>query len=165
MQGHGFAPAHRGPPRSGRAELKGVSVELWAVLQRTTFGRYVFAVGGNEDAARLSGLRVARVRIAVFVLSGAAAGLAAAIGVSRISSGQPQAGVGMELDAIAAIILGGTSINGGSGAVWRSVAGVFLIALIGNGFDILSLNPQLKDLATGVIILAAVALSAIGRRR
>jgi ribose transport system permease protein len=138
---------------------------MWFVLQRTTFGRYVFAVGGNEDAARLSGLRVARVRVAVFVLSGAAAGLAAAIGVSRISSGQPQAGVGIELDAIAAIILGGTSINGGAGAVWRSVAGVFLIALIGNGFDILNLNPQLKDLVTGVIILAAVALSAVGGQR
>ncbi|WP_375003525.1 ABC transporter permease [Aeromicrobium sp. CTD01-1L150] len=138
---------------------------LWFLLNGTVFGRHVFAVGGNQNAAELSGVRVARLRVKVFALSGLAAGLAAAIGVSRISSGQPQVGLGMELDAIAAIILGGTSINGGVGAVWRSLAGVFLIALIGNGFDILNLNPQLKDLATGVIILAAVGLSAIGGRR
>ncbi|RLV56933.1 ABC transporter permease [Aeromicrobium phragmitis] len=138
---------------------------LWFLLNRTVFGRHVFAVGGNQHAAELSGVRVSRLRLSVFALSGLAAGLAAAIGVSRIASGQPQVGLGMELDAIAAIILGGTSINGGIGAVWRSVAGVFLIALIGNGFDIMNLNPQLKDLATGVIILAAVGLSAIGGRR
>ncbi|MFD1861150.1 ABC transporter permease [Aeromicrobium camelliae] len=138
---------------------------LWFLLNGTVFGRHVFAVGGNQHAAELSGVRVSRLRLSVFALSGLAAGLAAAIGVSRIASGQPQVGLGMELDAIAAIILGGTSINGGIGAVWRSVAGVFLIALIGNGFDIMNLNPQLKDLATGVIILAAVGLSAIGGRR
>ncbi|NEE03353.1 ABC transporter permease [Phytoactinopolyspora halotolerans] len=138
---------------------------LWFTLQRTLFGRHVFAVGGNADAAELSGIRVAKVRICVFMLSGLAAGLAAAIAVSRISSGQPQAGLGMELEAIAAIILGGTSIYGGVGAVWRSISGVYLIALIGNGFDIMSVNPQLKDLVTGVIILAAVALAAVGNRR
>jgi ribose transport system permease protein len=138
---------------------------LWFLLSGTVFGRHVFAVGGNQHAAELSGVRVSRLRLSVFALSGLAAGLAAAIGVSRIASGQPQAGAGLELDAIAAIILGGTSINGGVGAVWRSVAGVFLIALIGNGFDIMNLNPQMKDLATGVIILAAVGLSAIGGRR
>src|SRR5690606_31487838 len=104
-------------------------------------------------------------RIIVFVLSGLAAGSAAAIGVSRIASGQPLAGAGLELSAIAAVILGGTSIYGGVGAVWRSIAGVFLIALIGNGFDLLNLNPQLKDMVTGFIILAAVGLAAAGRTR
>jgi ribose transport system permease protein len=139
---------------------------MWFVLTGTTFGRHVFAVGGNQEAAKLSGISVDRIKVTVFALSGMAAGIAAAIGVSRIGSGQPQAGAGMEFDAIAAIILGGTSIYGGVGAVWRSVAGVFLIALIGNGFDILGWNPQLKDLVTGVIILAAVALAASdGRRR
>lgn len=142
-----------------------VVAALWFLLKGTVFGRYVFAVGGNPQAAELSGIKVWRVRVAVFALSGLAAGLAAAIAVSRISSGQPQVGLGMELEVIAAIILGGTSIRGGIGAVWRSVAGVYLIALIGNGFDIMNFNPQLKDLATGVIILAAVGLSAIGGRR
>jgi ribose transport system permease protein len=139
---------------------------MWFVLNGTTFGRHVFAVGGNQEAAKLSGISVDRVKVTVFALSGLAAGIAAAIGVSRIGSGQPQAGTGLEFNAIAAVILGGTSIYGGVGAVWRSVAGVFLIALIGNGFDILGWDPQLKDLVTGAIILAAVALAASdGRRR
>ncbi|WCD91629.1 ABC transporter permease [Microbacterium sp. nov. GSS16] len=136
---------------------------LWFVLSRTLFGRRVYAVGGNAEAAELSGIHVDRTRILVFVISGLAAGTAAAIGVSRIASGQPLAGAGLELSAIAAVILGGTSIYGGIGAVWRSVAGVFLIALIGNGFDLLNLNPQLKDMVTGFIILAAVGLAAAGR--
>lgn len=136
------------------------------LLNRTTFGRYVFAIGGNQEAAELSGVSVKRVRVWVFALSGMAAGIAAAIGVSRISSGQPLAGTGLELAVIAAVILGGTSIYGGIGAVWRSLCGVYLIALIGNGFNILNVNPLYKDLVTGVIILSAVALSAAdGRRR
>lgn len=138
---------------------------FWLLLSRTVFGRHVYAVGGNAEATELSGINVTRVRIFVFTLSGLAAGTAASIGVSRIASGQPLAGVGLELGAIAAVILGGTSIYGGVGAVWRSVAGVFLIALIGNGFDLLNLNPQLKDMVTGFIILAAVGLAAAGRKR
>ncbi|MER7879147.1 ABC transporter permease [Streptomyces samsunensis] len=135
------------------------------LLNGTVFGRHVFAVGGNSDAAHLSGVRVDRVKVTVFALSGLAVGIAGAIGVSRLASGQPQAGSGLELQAIAAIILGGSSIYGGIGAVWRSLVGVYLIALIGNGFDILNVNPQMKDLVTGVIILAAVALAAADRRR
>lgn len=145
--------------------LLAVSLLAWLLLTGTVFGRHVFAVGGNSDAAHLSGVRVDRVKVAVFALSGLAVGIAAAIGVSRLASGQPQAGSGLELQAIAAVILGGTSIYGGVGAVWRSLVGVYLIALIGNGFDILNVNPQMKDLVTGVIILAAVALAAADRRR
>ncbi len=137
---------------------------FWFVLSRSVFGRHVYAVGGNPEAAAISGVHVDRTRIIVFALSGLAAGIAAAIGVSRIASGQPLAGVGLELEAIAAIILGGTSIYGGAGAVWRSLAGVFLIALIGNGFDLMNFNPQLKDMVTGFIILAAVGLAAAGRK-
>ena len=135
------------------------------LLNRTAFGRYVLAIGGNREAAELSGVPVTRIRIAVFAFSGLAAGIASAISVSRIGSGQPLAGSGLELQAIAAVILGGTSIYGGVGAVWRSLCGVFLIALIGNGFNILNVNPLYKDLVTGVIILSAVALSAADRRR
>ena len=125
----------------------------------------VIAVGGNEEAAILSGVRTNLVKIATFSLTGFAAGLAGIIAVSRISMGQPQAGAGMELEAIAAVILGGTSIYGGSGAVWRSIAGVLLLALIGNGFNILNVNPFYKDLTTGLIIVVAVALSAGKKRR
>ncbi|SNY93212.1 ribose transport system permease protein [Cohaesibacter sp. ES.047] len=138
---------------------------MMVLLNATTFGRRVFAVGGNEEAAILSGIRSNLVKIATFSLTGMAAGLAGVIAVSRISMAQPQAGAGMELEAIAAVILGGTSILGGSGAIWRSVAGVLLMALIGNGFNILNVNPFFKDLTTGVIIVIAVALAASGARR
>lgn len=167
--------ATKGFSTLGRDRTLGLFNAVWVLiiviiigtilLNRTRFGRYVFAVGGNPSAAELSGLSVDRIRIAVFTLSGLAAGIAAAIGVSRISSGQPLAGSGLELQAIAAIVLGGTSINGGIGAVWRSIAGVFLIALIGNGFDLMNFNPQTKNLVTGAIILVAVAIGVIGRRR
>lgn len=135
------------------------------LLNRTAFGRYVLSVGGNAEAAELSGIRVNRIRLYTFLYSGLAAGIAAAIGVSRIGTGQPQAGDGLQLLAIAAVILGGTSIYGGVGAIWRSVCGVYLLALIDNGFDILNANPFFKDLTTGVVILAAVALSVASRRR
>jgi ribose transport system permease protein len=140
-------------------------VIMMFLLNRTTFGRRVYAVGGNEEAAILSGVRVNLVRIGTFALTGVAAGLAAAISVSRLSMGQPQAGAGMELEAIAAVILGGTSIYGGEGAVWRSVAGVLLLQLINNAFNILNVNPFYKDLTTGLIIVAAVAASAAGKWR
>ncbi|WP_226626603.1 ABC transporter permease [Alloyangia pacifica] len=140
-------------------------VVMMVVLNRTTFGRRVFAVGGNEEAALLSGIRTNMVKIATFSLSGMAAGLAGVIAVSRISMAEPQAGTGMEFEAIAAVILGGTSIMGGAGAIWRSVAGVLLMALINNGFNILNVNPFFKDLTTGVIIVVAVALAASGGKR
>lgn len=133
------------------------------VLRATSFGRYVFAVGGNAEAAELSGVSVSRIRIFTFALSGLAAGLAALISTSKISTGQATAGVGLELQAIAAVVLGGTSIMGGEGAVWRSLLGVVLLALIGNGFNLLNASPFLRDLTTGVVIIFAVALAA--RRR
>ena len=133
------------------------------ILTRTTIGRYIFAIGGNEDASILSGIKVNLVKIFAFSFCGFAAGIAAAIQVSRISLGTSQAGIGMELQAIAAVILGGTSIYGGSGAVWRSIAGVMLLALINNGFNILNADPFYKDLTTGLVIIAAVALTS-GRK-
>lgn len=141
----------------GRVGLVNVAVIVFAIfmllmmvlLNRTTFGRKVFAVGGNEEAALLSGVRTNIVRIVTFCMTGGAAGLAGVIAVSRISMAEPQAGAGLELEAIAAVILGGTSVVGGSGAIWRSVAGVLLMALIGNGFNILNVNPFFKDLTTG----------------
>lgn len=135
------------------------------VLNRTTLGRAIFAVGGNEEAALLSGIRTNLVKIVTFAISGGAAGLAGVITVSRLSMAEPQAGTGMEFEAIAAVILGGTSIMGGAGAVWRSMAGVLLMALIGNGFNILNVNPFYKSLTTGLIIVLAVALAAAGKKR
>ena len=144
--------------------LAAFALILTFVLNRTTLGRKIFSVGGNEEAAILSGIRTDRIKVATFVIAGLAAGLAAAISVSRISMGQASAGTGMELQAIAAVILGGTSIYGGVGAVWRSVAGVLLLALINNGFNILNADPFYRDLTTGLVILGAVSISAAGRR-
>lgn len=159
----------------GRAKLDLVNIAVLVmlafmvlmmfILNRTTLGRAIFAVGGNEEAALLSGIRTNLVKIITFALSGGAAGLAGVITVSRLSMGEPQAGTGYEFEAIAAVILGGTSIMGGAGAIWRSMAGVLLMALIGNGFNILNVNPFFKDLTTGVIIVLAVALAATGNKR
>lgn len=158
----------------GRDKLGGVFIAIWVmvgfallltfVLTRTSLGRQILAVGGNAEAAILSGIRADRIRVITFAIAGFAAGLAAAIATSRVSMGQASAGAGFELDAIAAVILGGTSIYGGVGAVWRSVAGVLLLALINNGFNILNADPFYRDLTTGLIILAAIGISASGKR-
>ncbi len=158
----------------GRDKLGGVFVSIWVmtafalllgfILTRTALGRQILAVGGNAEAAVLSGIRADRVRIITFAIAGLAAGLAASIATSRVSMGQAAAGAGYELDAIAAVILGGTSIYGGAGAIWRSVAGVLLLALINNGFNILNADPFYRDLTTGLVILAAIGISAAGKR-
>lgn len=159
----------------GRGRFLGIFNSIWIMvifalaltflLTRTSFGRRVFSVGGNEEAAILSGIRTDQIKIATFALAGFAAGLASIITTSRVALGQASAGQGMELQAIAAVILGGTSIYGGQGAVWRSLAGVFLLALINNGFNILNADPFFRDLTTGLVILAAIAISAIGQSR
>jgi ribose transport system permease protein len=159
----------------GRDKFLGVFYAVWVMvifavllsvlLDRMTFGRRVLSVGGNEQAAILSGIRTDRIRVATFAIAGFAAGLASIITTSRVAVGQASAGDGLELQTIAAVVLGGTSIYGGQGAVWRSLAGVFLLALVNNGFNILDIDPFFRDLTMGLIILAAVGISAIGQRR
>lgn len=127
------------------------------VLAKTRFGRYVYASGGNAEAARLSGVRVELVRLATFGISGLCAGLAGVIATSRVSSGQAGSGSGLELTVIAAVVVGGISISGGEGSIWRAVLGVLLIALINNGFNILNVDPFYQSIAQGAIILIAVA--------
>jgi ribose transport system permease protein len=135
------------------------------LLWKTTYGQDVYAVGGNPEAARLSGIRVNRVIASTFVLSGFAAGVAGAIGASRVSTGQADVGVGLELTAIAAIVIGGTSIQGGEGAIWRTVLGVLLLALIGNGFNLLNVDPVYQMTFQGAVILIAVGIDAWSRKR
>jgi ribose transport system permease protein len=148
------------------------SIVIWLVfalitgflLARTTFGRHIYAAGGNPEAARLSGIRVGYVRTATYALSGLSAGIAGVIVASRVSSGQADAGTGIELSVIAAIVIGGTSIMGGEGAIWRSVLGVLLLALIGNGFNLLNVNPIYQQILQGSIILLSVAVDAWARK-
>jgi len=127
------------------------------VLSATTFGRRVYAVGGNEEAARLSGVRTPTIHIAVFAISGLCAAAAGMVLAARAGSAQPGMATGMELTAIAAVVIGGTSILGGSGAVWRTLVGVVLLTVIANGFNLLGWDTTFQQVVTGGLILVAVA--------
>ncbi len=135
------------------------------MLSRTTLGRYIYASGGNEEAARLSGVRVGAVRTITYVLSGLAAGLAGVLSASQIGTGQADAGSTLGLTVVAAIVVGGTSIWGGQGAVWRTIVGVLLLGLIGNGFNLKGIDPVYYNIVYGGIILAAAGADAFLRRR
>ena len=145
--------------------MVGAVIVLAIVLARTTAGRYMYAAGGNAEAARLAGVRVDGVRILTFVLSGLAAGVAGVIDASRVLSASASAeSTTLAFTVLAGIVVGGTSILGGEGAVWRSVVGVLFIALIGNGYILLGLDPLYEQITMGLILLAAVALDAWTRR-
>ncbi|HUS92679.1 MAG TPA: ABC transporter permease [Phycisphaerae bacterium] len=134
------------------------------VLARTVFGRHVVAVGSNEETARLCGVGVRRVKLAVFALCGLLAALAGVMQVSRAASANPNAGAGFELDTIAAVVIGGTSLMGGRGSVVRSFFGVLIIAVLGSGLAQLGVQDPTKRLITGLVIVAAAVLDYYRRR-
>jgi ribose transport system permease protein len=139
---------------------------LGLLLSRTTSGRYMYAAGSNAEAARLAGVRVQQVRLVTFVLSGGAAALGGVIDASRVLSAQASNGqTTLTFTVLAGIVVGGTSILGGDGAIWRTILGVLFIALIGNGSDLLGLNPLYDQIALGVILLLAVGADAWSRLR
>lgn len=135
-----------------------VACAMHILLTRTAFGAAVYAVGGNEEAARLTGLAVKRVKFLVYVIGGALTGLAAMVLMGRLSSAQPNMGQGFELDAIAAVVLGGTSLMGGRGTIWGTLIGALVIGVLNNGFNLLSIDPYFQLVAKGAIILLAVLL-------
>jgi ribose transport system permease protein len=135
-----------------------VAVVAWVVLNRTAFGRHVVAVGGNAEAARASGIRVERVRFAVYVISGLCVGIGAILVTGRLGSASPVIGNGYELDAIAASVIGGAALSGGKGGIGGSVLGVLLFQVIFNLFNLLDVNTNLQGVLKGLIILAAVVL-------
>ncbi|MCY3945359.1 MAG: ABC transporter permease [Anaerolineaceae bacterium] len=143
----------------------GFALALSFMLFRTRFGRYVFAAGDNPEAARLSGINVNLVRTITFGISGLAAGMAGVLSASKFLKAQNDSGQGLELISIAAVVIGGTSIMGGEGAVWRTVLGVMLLRLIENGFNLMNVEPFYQDIFQGLIILLAVALDALRHRR
>jgi len=134
------------------------------ILTRTRFGRYVYAVGGNIEAARLAGIRTWRVLVNVYVLSGTLAALSGILLASRMNSGQPNAGVAYELDVIAAVVVGGTSLSGGAGSIVGTFIGAMLIAVLRNGLNLLNVNSYVQQVIVGVVILLAVMLDQIRRR-
>jgi ribose transport system permease protein len=128
------------------------------VTRRMRFGRYVYAVGGNERAALLSGLRVNRIKLAVYTLAGGLSGVAGLITTARLDSAQPNAGLGYELDSIAAVVIGGTSLSGGRGSVMGTVIGCVIIGVLNNGLFLLNVSPFWQQVVKGFVILAAVAI-------
>ena len=135
-----------------------VSLISYGILTQTVFGRYVYAIGGNEEAARLSGVDVATHKTLVYVISGVLSAVSAVILTARLNSAQPTAGVGFELDAIAAVVLGGTTLAGGEGSVSGTLLGAFIIGVINNGLNLLNVNPFYQQVVKGAVILLAVLL-------
>jgi ribose transport system permease protein len=137
----------------------------WLVLAKTVYGRSLYAVGGNPEAAHLAGLRVDLLKTSTYALVGMLSAVGGMIIASRLSIGQADIAGTMSLDAIAIVIIGGTSLFGGSGSVWRTAVGLLLLAVLTNLFDALALDSNFQSLIKGAIIIGAVALDAVSRRR
>ncbi|WP_028392032.1 ABC transporter permease [Bacillus cihuensis] len=150
----------------GTGGFLGIPISVWIVLivfgfcsvllYRTKLGRHIYAVGGNENAAKTSGLNVDRTLMSVYCISGLLAGLAGVLLTSRVSSGLPQAGMSYELDAIAAVVIGGTSLAGGRGRLWGTLVGALIIGVLNNGLDLLAVSSYWQQVVKGTIIIIAV---------
>ncbi len=159
----------------GQGSFAGVPIPIWiaaavavvahVVLSRTRFGRNIFFIGSNEQAADLSGIRVRRTKVAIYVIAAGLASLEAVIETARLSVGQPAAGNGYELVAIGAVVIGGASLFGGEGSILGTVLGTLLLALIQNGLILLGISAYWQQVFSGVIIVAAVALNIWRQRR
>lgn len=153
----------------GRGSLAGIETPIlimitvyalgFVLLHHTATGRYLYAIGGNEEATRLSGIRVSRYKLLVYTLSGTTAAIAGLILTSRLMSGQPNAGVGFELDAIAAVVLGGAAITGGRGMILGTLVGALLLGVLNNGLNLMGVSPYLQNVIKGLIILLAIYIS------
>lgn len=159
----------------GRGELLGVPLPVWIAgsgvlaghvfLSRSVFGRRVYAIGNNETAAYLAGVPIRRIRLVVFAISGTAAALGGMLVAARLASAQPTSGIGLELIVIAAVIIGGTSLFGGTGSVVGTLVGVLLMEVISNGMVLVEINPFYQNIVIGVIIIIAVAIDGWRRRQ
>jgi inositol transport system permease protein len=135
-----------------------VAIGAHIMLNHTRFGRHIYAIGGNEQAALISGLNVGRIKIGVYSIAGLLAGLAGLVLASRIGSGQPGLGVGYELDAIASAVIGGTSLSGGVGTIWGTIIGALIIGVLNNGLDLLNVSAYWQTIIKGSIIVVAVII-------
>lgn len=132
------------------------------VTSRTQFGRYLYAIGGNERAAMLSGLKVDRIKRFVYLLGGGLAGVGGVLLAARLNAADPKAGVGYELDSIAAVVIGGTSLSGGRGSIWGTVLGCLIIGVLNNGLVLLGVSPDWQLVVKGVVIVVTVAIDRAG---
>lgn len=127
-------------------------------VRKTRLGRYIYAVGGNEEAAKLSGLKVNRIKLIVYMLAGALAAIGGILVTARLDSAQPNAGMGYELDSIAAVVIGGTSLSGGRGTIMGTVLGALIIGVLNNGLVLLNVSPFWQQVIKGLVILLAIIL-------
>ncbi|EEZ4380507.1 MULTISPECIES: ABC transporter permease [Escherichia] len=134
------------------------------ILKKTVIGRYVYAVGSNEVAAHLSGIKVQRVKIFVYAFCGLLTGIAGVILASRLNSGQPTVGVGYELEAIAAVVIGGTSLMGGIGTIGGTIIGAFIMSVLKNGLNLMGVSQFWQMVAMGVVVVAAVYLDTLRKK-
>ena len=173
--GHPISQLGGGFAWLGSGSLAGIPVPVWIALLvvlaahvftiYTRTGRYIYAIGGNEEAARLSGINIASVKRKVYALSGALAALGGLIVTARLDSAQPNAGTGYELDAIAAVVIGGTSLSGGLGSVAGTVMGAVIIGVLNNGLVLLNVSPFWQQVVKGSVILLAVIVDRMGNQR
>jgi ribose transport system permease protein len=135
------------------------------VLHRTVFGRYIFAIGSNEAAARLCGVRVRWHKVFIYSFAGLFFGLAGLMQLSRLTQGDPSVAGGLELDMIAAVVIGGASLNGGSGSISGSLIGAFIMATLRNGSNQMGLETYMQEIVIGAVIILAVGLDQLRQRR
>jgi ribose transport system permease protein len=138
---------------------------FYFISRRTTLGRYIYAVGGSEKATAFSGINVDRIKVSVYALGGALAAVAGLIVTARLDAADPKAGLGYELDCIAAVVIGGTSLSGGRGSILGTVLGCLIIGVLNNGLFLLDVSPFWQQVVKGFVILAAVAADKLGSRR
>jgi len=141
-----------------------IFILAYIVLKLTRFGRYVYATGGNINAARASGIKVDNVIISTFAISGFLSGLTGMVLASRLNSAQPTAGMGYELDAIAAVVLGGTNLFGGEGELWGTLIGAFIMGILNNGLNMLNVSSFYQQVVKGIVILIAVTVAQSGKK-
>lgn len=152
----------------GTGWLLGIPVPVWVsvlivalavvLTNKTRIGRYIYAIGGSESAARLSGVNITRVKLLVYTLSGALAAVGGVLVTSRLDSAQPNAGTSYELDSIAAVVIGGTSLSGGRGSILGTVQGAIIIGVLNNGLVLLNVSPFWQQVVKGIVILLAVII-------
>ncbi len=145
--------------------LFGAAIIAHLILTKTVLGRYTFAIGSNEEATRLSGVNVTKWKTAIYTLAGSFAGLGGVLIASRLNSAQPALGAGYELDAIAAVVIGGTSLSGGEGTIMGTIIGAFVISVLTNGLRILSVPQEWQIVVTGGIVILAVYMDILRRRQ
>jgi ribose transport system permease protein len=135
------------------------------ITKKTRLGRYIYAIGGNEQAAKLSGININKVKMMVYIIGASLAAVGGVIVTSRLDSAQPNAGISYELDAIAAVVIGGTSLNGGKGTVWGTVIGAVIIGVLNNGLVLLNVSPFWQQVVKGAVILLAVIIDKLGEKK